>query len=186
MRISTQCLVIFNCYIYCLNIYIFCFILLFTSSSLCRKDQFAVSYFSTSLIVLIQVYKPWRSGNGLLLRTCWHFIYFAVVSALYWVSFQITMCLRFKAYCCISLQTLVLPPLFWGGGRMPPLPQTVRIRRRWGRSVARARMTWRKWKRKWWYQVSLRNSLVEQLTNGITDILSPDTYNLFAIIDPSL
>ena len=56
MRISTQCLVIFNCYIYCLNIYIFCFILLFTSSSLCRKDQFAVSYFSTSLIVLIQVY----------------------------------------------------------------------------------------------------------------------------------
>ena len=34
----------------------FCFILLFTSSSPCRKDQFAVSYFSTSLIVLIQVY----------------------------------------------------------------------------------------------------------------------------------
>ena len=30
----------------------FCFILLFTSSSPCRKDQFAVSYFSTSLIVL--------------------------------------------------------------------------------------------------------------------------------------
>ena len=30
--------------------------LLFTSSSPCRKDQFAISYFSTSLIVLIQVY----------------------------------------------------------------------------------------------------------------------------------
>ena len=40
----------------CLNIYIFCFILLFTSSSPCRRDQFAVLYFSTSLIVLIQVY----------------------------------------------------------------------------------------------------------------------------------
>ena len=34
----------------------FCFILLFPSSSPCRKDQFAVSYFSTSLIVLIQIY----------------------------------------------------------------------------------------------------------------------------------
>ena len=34
--------------------YVFCFIILFTSSSPCRKDQFAVSYFSTSLIVLIQ------------------------------------------------------------------------------------------------------------------------------------
>ena len=34
----------------------FCFLLLFTSSSPCRKDQFVVSYFSTSLIVLIQVY----------------------------------------------------------------------------------------------------------------------------------
>ena len=34
----------------------FCFILLFTFSSPCRKDLFAVSYFSTSLIVLIQVY----------------------------------------------------------------------------------------------------------------------------------
>ena len=32
----------------------FCFILLFTSSSPCRKDQFAISYFSTSLIVLIR------------------------------------------------------------------------------------------------------------------------------------
>ena len=31
----------------------FCFILLFTSSSSCRKDQFAVSYFSASLIVLV-------------------------------------------------------------------------------------------------------------------------------------
>ena len=35
---------------------LFCFILLFTSSSPCRKDEFAVLYFSTSLIVLIQVY----------------------------------------------------------------------------------------------------------------------------------
>ena len=34
----------------------FCFILLFPSSSPCRKDLFAVSNFSTSLIVLIQVY----------------------------------------------------------------------------------------------------------------------------------
>ena len=32
------------------------FILLFTSLSPCREDQFAVSYFSTRLIVLIQVY----------------------------------------------------------------------------------------------------------------------------------
>ena len=30
------------------------YILLITSSSPCRKEQFAVSYFSTSLIVLIQ------------------------------------------------------------------------------------------------------------------------------------
>ena len=45
-----------------LNIYIFCFILLFTSSSPFRKDQFAVSYFSTSLIVLIQVYN-WEAGT---------------------------------------------------------------------------------------------------------------------------
>ena len=40
---------------YIKNIYIFCFMLLFTSSSPCRKDQVAVSYFFTSLIVLIQV-----------------------------------------------------------------------------------------------------------------------------------
>ena len=43
--------------------YIFCcFILLFTSSSPCCKDQLAVLYISTSLIVLIQVYN-WRSGT---------------------------------------------------------------------------------------------------------------------------
>ena len=37
--------------------YIFCFLLLFTSSSPCRKDQFAVPYFPTSLIIVrIQVY----------------------------------------------------------------------------------------------------------------------------------
>ena len=41
----------------CLKIFLLCFILLFTSSSPCRKaDQFAVLYFPTSLIVLIQVY----------------------------------------------------------------------------------------------------------------------------------
>ena len=34
----------------------FCFILLFTSSSPCCKDQFAALYFSCSLIVLVQVY----------------------------------------------------------------------------------------------------------------------------------
>ena len=44
--------------------YIFCFIL-FTSSSPCRKDQFAVSYFSTSLIVLIQVYNGDIRHNSL-------------------------------------------------------------------------------------------------------------------------
>ena len=33
------------------SIYIFSFILLFTTSSPCRKDQFAVSHFSKSLIV---------------------------------------------------------------------------------------------------------------------------------------
>ena len=37
-------------------IFLFHYILSFTSSSPCRKDQFAVSYFSTSLIVLIKVY----------------------------------------------------------------------------------------------------------------------------------
>ena len=34
----------------------FCIILLLTSSSPCLTDQFAVSYFSTSVIVLFQVY----------------------------------------------------------------------------------------------------------------------------------
>ena len=51
-----------------LNIYIFCFILLCTSSSPCRKDQFAVSYFSTILIVLIQgpvVRRPISANLGL-------------------------------------------------------------------------------------------------------------------------
>ena len=49
-------------------IYIFCFILLFTSSSPCRKDQFAVSYFSTILIVLIHgpvVRRPISANLGL-------------------------------------------------------------------------------------------------------------------------
>ena len=56
-----------------------CFILLFTSSSSCRKNQFAVSYFSTSLIVLIQVYN-WEIQHHALfffcMWTCWHVIYF--------------------------------------------------------------------------------------------------------------
>ena len=47
----------------------FCFILLFTSSSPCRKDQFAVSYFSTSLIVLIQVYN-WEIRHHSLVCCC--------------------------------------------------------------------------------------------------------------------
>ena len=50
------------------NIYVFCFILLFTSSSSCRKDQFAVTYFSTSLIELIQVYN-WEIRHHSLI--CW-------------------------------------------------------------------------------------------------------------------
>ena len=51
--------------------YIFSFILLFTSSPPCHKDQFAISYFCTSLIVLIQVYNweirhHWFVAVGLL------------------------------------------------------------------------------------------------------------------------
>ena len=37
---------------------------MFTSSSPFRKDQFAVLYFSTSLIVLIQVYSGGGQGGG--------------------------------------------------------------------------------------------------------------------------
>ena len=47
----------------------FCFILFFTTSSPSRKDQFAVSYFSTSLIVLIQVYN-WEIRNLSLVCSC--------------------------------------------------------------------------------------------------------------------
>ena len=47
----------------------FCFILLFTSSSPCRKDQSAVSYFSTSLIVLIQVHN-WEVRHHSLVCCC--------------------------------------------------------------------------------------------------------------------
>ena len=47
----------------------FSFILLFTSSSPCRKDQSAVSYFSTSLIVLIQVYN-WEIRHHSLVCYC--------------------------------------------------------------------------------------------------------------------
>ena len=55
-----------------LNIYIyifFCFILLFTSSSPCRNDQFAVSDFSTSWIVLIQVFN-WEIWHHSLVCCC--------------------------------------------------------------------------------------------------------------------
>ena len=45
------------------------FILLFTSSSPCRNDQFAVSYFSTSLNVLIQVYN-WEIRHHSLVCYC--------------------------------------------------------------------------------------------------------------------
>ena len=51
------------------KIYDFCFIFLFTSSSPCRKDRFAVSYFSTSLIVLIQVYN-WETRHHSLVCCC--------------------------------------------------------------------------------------------------------------------
>ena len=47
----------------------FCFILFFTTSSPSRKDQFAVSYFSTSLIVLIQVYN-WEIRHHSLVCSC--------------------------------------------------------------------------------------------------------------------
>ena len=51
----------------CLNIHFFCFIHLFTSSSPYRKDQFAVSYFYTSLIVLMGpvVRRPISANLGL-------------------------------------------------------------------------------------------------------------------------
>ena len=48
---------------------LFCFILLFTSSSPCREDQFAVLYFSSSLIVLIQVYN-WEIRHHSLVCCC--------------------------------------------------------------------------------------------------------------------
>ena len=52
------------------EIYIFfCFILFFNSSSPCRKGQFAVSYFSTSLIVLIQAYN-WEIRHHSLVCCC--------------------------------------------------------------------------------------------------------------------
>ena len=48
---------------------LFCFLLLFTSSSSCREDQFAALYFSTSLIVLIQVYS-WEIRHHSLVCCC--------------------------------------------------------------------------------------------------------------------
>ena len=47
----------------------FCFILLFTSSLPCSKDHFAMSYISTSLIVLIQVYN-WEIQHHSLVCCC--------------------------------------------------------------------------------------------------------------------
>ena len=47
----------------------FCFILLFTSSSPCCKDQFAVSYLSTILIGLIQVCN-WEIRHHSLICCC--------------------------------------------------------------------------------------------------------------------
>ena len=57
------------------KIYIFCLVLLFTSSSPCRKDQFAVLWFSTRHYCTdpgLQLVDP-APLNGLSLRTCWYF-----------------------------------------------------------------------------------------------------------------
>ena len=70
-----------NIYIY-IYIYIhICFILFFTSSSPCRKDQFAVSYFSTGLIVLIQVYNSEIRHHSLV-------CYCGLADVLYTVKFR--------------------------------------------------------------------------------------------------
>ena len=54
----------------CLNIYVFLFSsFVYFSSSPCCKDQFAVSYFSTSSIVLIQVYN-WEIRHHSLVCCC--------------------------------------------------------------------------------------------------------------------
>ena len=61
------------------NYMFFVLYFLFTSSSLCHKDQFAMSYFSTSLPVLIEVYN-WEIRHHSLVcccGTCWYFIYFS-------------------------------------------------------------------------------------------------------------
>ena len=66
----------------CLNIYIFCSILLFTSSSPCCKDQFAVSYFSFKFKCTdpgLQLGDP-APLIGLFLWTFWHFIHFEFFS----------------------------------------------------------------------------------------------------------
>ena len=57
------------------KIYIFCLVLLFTPSSPCCKDQFAVLWFSTSHYCTdpgLQLVDP-APLNGLSLRTCWYF-----------------------------------------------------------------------------------------------------------------
>ena len=169
----------------------FCFILLFTSSSLCRKDQFAVSYFSTSLIVLIQVYnweiRQWFVAVDLL---TFYILYRSVSLVLSFVSNYYVF--AFWGLLLYFPPDISTSPLFLGGGGNASPPSDRKNSSSMGEissacvEFVRWRMTWRKWKRKWWYQVSLRNSLVEQFTNGVTDILSPDTYNLFAIIEPSL
>ena len=58
----------------CFNIYIYIYFFvlfysLFTSSSPCRKDQFAILYFSTSLILLIHVYN-WEIWHHSLVCCC--------------------------------------------------------------------------------------------------------------------
>ena len=70
-----------------LNIYIFCFILLFTSSSPCRKDQFAVLYFSTSLILLIQVYN-WEIRHHSLVCCCGFADILNIISKVHRTKFQ--------------------------------------------------------------------------------------------------
>ena len=61
------------------NYMFFVLYFLFTSSSPCHKDQFAVSYFSASLIVLIQVYNLEIRHHSLVCccGTCLYFIYFS-------------------------------------------------------------------------------------------------------------
>ena len=78
--------------------YVFgCFILLFPSSSPCRKDQFAVPYFSTSLIVLIHVYN-WEIRHRSLV-CCYGLAYiFYIFWNLLLIPSKFTTDLIFKVY----------------------------------------------------------------------------------------